>query len=164
MIKKIILSLSFLLLLGCSPESSYTDTLETWRDEESAMAYKELQNQYNQVVSELAGTKGKYLQNEAVNSQLKGEMEALQVQCSYLEYQLTLVPDPIDVTGYIKALQELANANNELREKFIDLMDLWEGMKFDYKELAEAFIEAVSTGNFTDNQTRDYINLIRVIE
>lgn len=161
--KLALLLLSCLLLAGCS-QDGYMDTLENWRDEQAATAYENLQGQYNEVSSELVEVKGKYLQAEAINEQLNSDIKALQKKNTYLEYQLSIAPSPADFTGHIKALQELATANNELRDKFIDLMDLWKGLKVDYKELAEAFKEAVATGNFTDNQTRDYLDIIKVIE
>jgi len=160
--KKLILILfSCLLLAGCSPEDSYMERAENWRDEHNAAAYAELQELYIQISANLTEIRGKYLQAEASNEQLRNSVKALQDKCAYLEYQLLLVPGPVDITVYTNEMQAMARTHDNLKIKFDDLMILYEKFKDYSSELAVALQDAVATGNFTDNQTIEYLGIIR---
>ena len=161
--KLILLLLTCLLLAGCSQEDSYAEILENWQKEKDTADYQELQEHYSQVSANLTEVNGKYLQAEAVNEQQGKSINVLQEKCAYLENQLLLVPEPVDITVYTNVMQEMAKSRDELDTKFIALMDLWVALKMDYKELAVNFREAVGTGNFSDNQTMEYLEIIKDI-
>jgi len=165
--KKLILILcSCLVLAGCSDKkSAYIETLEIWRDKQNAIAYAELQKQYIQVSANLTAqlnqSRSEVLGLQATTKSNRREIDSLKSQIDNLptidemKREKQLLGDALTKEANASKLYEIKQRDFEaVVNDYLTMRDKLGVVVATYKEI-------VLTGNFTDNQTMEYLEIIR---
>jgi len=156
----IVLIILSLLLAGCSHKPTYLETLEQWQAERDNTAYQELLAQYNQVNTELAEAKAQSNKLEGINSQLTIENQTLRQKYGELENKASQSAPKSEIMQLSQAMYQQSLKYNELENKYTTLMNMWKKLESNYSRLAATLKVAINTGNFTDNQTLEYLDVI----
>lgn len=161
----VILIVLLIFLSACAkPQSDYTQQLKEWQEQQDNAKITALQKQVADLNSQLDTVKKQYSQSEADRKNLQGQVDNLNYQNSQLQSQIAELPGKDEITNLLNALNEQGKQYSQVSEKYITLTSMWQTLKGRYLELASVLRQAIASGNFTDNQSREWLDIIKPVE